>query len=62
MYYFRNLLLLLSISCGLGLLVGLIKPWIMLWWEHTQNRKKVIQLYGLLGLFFLILYFISGAI
>lgn len=36
-------------SCLLALLcltIGLFRPWIMLWWEDTQNRKKVIKLYG----------------
>jgi hypothetical protein len=28
------------------LLIGLIKPWWLLWWEDTQNRLKVIKLYG----------------
>jgi hypothetical protein len=28
------------------LLVGLYKPWVVLWWEDLQNRKKVIVLYG----------------
>jgi hypothetical protein len=32
-----------SIFC---LAIGLIKPWIMLWWEDVQNRRKVIRLYG----------------
>ncbi|NBP70376.1 MAG: hypothetical protein EBU52_16745 [Cytophagia bacterium] len=36
-------------SCLL-LLIGLYKPWVVLWWEHSQNRKKVILLYGLLAL------------
>jgi len=26
--------------------LGLIKPWWLLWWEDTQNRLKVIKLYG----------------
>jgi len=28
------------------LLIGLVKPWWLLWWEDTQNRLKVIKLYG----------------
>ncbi len=46
MFYIRNLFLLISISALLGLIAGLIKPWIMLWWEDRQNRMKVIKLYG----------------
>ncbi len=29
----------------------------MLWWEDTQNRKKVIQVYGLLAVIFAIVYY-----
>jgi len=41
------------------LIVGLYKPWYMLWWEDVQNRKRVIYLYGsiTLGLFLLHLLF-----
>ncbi len=28
------------------LVIGLFKPWMMLWWEDVQNRKKVIKVYG----------------
>lgn len=28
------------------MIVGLFRPWTMLWWEDTQNRKKVINVYG----------------
>ena len=28
------------------LIIGLFKPWIVLWWEDTQYRLKVIMLYG----------------
>jgi hypothetical protein len=27
-------------------LIGLFRPWMMLWWEDVQNRGKVIKLYG----------------
>lgn len=57
MYYVRLLLLLISLTSFLFMILGLIKPWIMLWWEDVQNRKKVIQLYGTSGLLFLIIYF-----
>ena len=40
------------------MLIGLIKPWMMLWWEDVQNRRKVIKLYGTSGVFFLIVYVI----
>lgn len=58
MYYVRLLILLLSLTSFLFMVLGLIKPWIMLWWEDVQNRRKVIKLYGTSGLFFLIVYWI----
>lgn len=32
------------------LFTGLYKPWVVLWWRASQNRRKVFQLYGLLTL------------
>ncbi len=58
MYYVQLLVLLLSLTSFLFMVLGLIKPWMMLWWEDVQNRKKVIKLYGTSGLFFLIVYVI----
>jgi len=40
----------LSGICALVLLIGLVKPWVVLWWEYQQYRLKVIQLYGSVGL------------
>lgn len=28
------------------LFAGIYKPWMVLWWRSTQNRRKVLQLYG----------------
>jgi hypothetical protein len=58
MYYVRLLILMLGVAALLFLVAGLFKPWMMLWWEDTQNRKKVIQLYGSLSVFFLLVYWI----
>ncbi len=58
MYYVRLLILLLSLTSFLFMVLGLIKPWMMLWWEDVQNRRKVIKLYGTSGLFFLMVYVI----
>ena len=58
MYYVQLLILLLSLTSFLFMMLGLIKPWMMLWWEDVQNRKQVIKLYGTSGLFFLIVYVI----
>lgn len=54
--------LLLSISSALFLVIGLFKPWVMLWWEDVQNRKKIILVYGSISLFFLLAYFVMGAV
>jgi hypothetical protein len=62
MFYVRNLLLLSAISCFIGLAIGLVKPWIMLWWEDVQNRKKVVRLYGTLGILFLAAYYLLAFI
>jgi hypothetical protein len=42
--------LLLTIACLFFLVIGLFKPWAMLWWEDVQNRRKVIKVYGIAGL------------
>lgn len=36
--------------------IGFYKPWVVLWWEHTQHRKKVLQYYGVATILFYILY------
>ena len=56
MYYTELLIMLLSITCILFLIIGLIKPWAMLWWEDVQTRMKVIQVYGSLAVVFGIVY------
>ncbi|MFY8036456.1 MAG: hypothetical protein ACOVMQ_04760 [Cyclobacteriaceae bacterium] len=56
----RLMFLLLSISSALFLAIGLFKPWVMLWWEDVQNRKKIILVYGSISLFFLLAYWIMG--
>jgi hypothetical protein len=58
----RLLFLLLAISASLFLVIGLFKPWVMLWWEDVQNRKKIILVYGSISLFFMLAYFIMGAV
>jgi hypothetical protein len=36
---------------SLGLLVaGLFRPWAVLWWEDSQNRRKVFKVYGTMTL------------
>lgn len=62
MYYVRLLILLVSITSFVCMLLGLIKPWMLLWWEDVQNRRKVIKLYGTTGILFLIVYWILNNI
>jgi len=38
--------------------IGLYKPWLMLWWEDTQNRRKIIRVYGTSALFFLLIHLV----
>jgi hypothetical protein len=38
------------------LLIGLYKPWVMLWWEDIQNRRKVIKVYGLVAFVAFVFY------
>ena len=46
MDFVQRFFLYLTVTALLGVMVGLFKPWIMLWWEDVQNRKKVIKVYG----------------
>jgi hypothetical protein len=50
MHMIRLLLQLMAATAFIFLLAGLYKPWIMLWWEDVQNRRKVIRLYGVIGI------------
>lgn len=46
MEFVQRLFLYLSVLALAGFLVGMFRPWIMLWWEDVQNRKKVLKVYG----------------
>jgi hypothetical protein len=50
MEFIQQLFLYLSFTAVIFLLIGLYKPWVMLWWEDVQNRRKVIKVYGLAAL------------
>ncbi len=58
MYYVRLLILYLGMASSLFLLLGLYRPWTMLWWEDTQNRKKVILVYGTMMTIFFLAYYV----
>jgi len=42
------------------MVIGLFKPWLMLWWEDVQNRKKIIRVYGSLTIIFYLAYVVMG--
>lgn len=56
MDFLKLLLRFASITSILLLVLGLYKPWVVLWWEDTQNRKKVVLLYGSVALTLWILH------
>jgi hypothetical protein len=56
MYYVRQMFLLLSLTSVLFLFFGLVKPWLLLWWEDTQNRRKVLKVYGTVAVVFYLIY------
>lgn len=41
-----ELTLAVAVCSLIAIVVGLVKPWPVLWWRHTQNRKGVLALYG----------------
>lgn len=57
MEFIQQLFLYLGFTALIFLIAGLFKPWIMLWWEDVQNRKKVIKVYGLVAAFSFVVYF-----
>jgi hypothetical protein len=63
MHFVRQLSLYIAITSVIFLVIGLFRPWAMLWWEDVQNRRKVIRLYGLIAAFtytvYWILYFVE---
>jgi hypothetical protein len=56
MEFIQRIFLYVSVTAFLGLIVGLFRPWIMLWWEDTQTRKKIFQLYGTVAAVTFIIY------
>jgi hypothetical protein len=57
MRFLQQLFLYVSFTSLIFLLIGLYKPWIMLWWEDVQNRRKIIRVYGSVAVVSLALYF-----
>lgn len=46
MDFIERFFLYLSLVSFICLIIGLFKPWMMLWWEDRQNRKKILKVYG----------------
>jgi len=40
------------------MILGLFRPWVVLWWEPIQTRRKLIKLYGTICLFSVVAYLI----
>ena len=58
MHTVRQLFLYISVTAIVFLIMGLVKPWIMLWWEDVQNRRKVITLYGSIAVLTYLVYWL----
>jgi hypothetical protein len=56
MRYVELFVILLIGTSVLFLIIGLFRPWAMLWWEDEQNRMKVIKAYGSLTILFSLVY------
>ena len=56
MHLISQLALLIGIFSFILLLAGLVRPWMLLWWEDVQTRRKVIKLYGTIGAVSLLIY------
>lgn len=48
----------LTLGSGVLLILGLIRPVLVLWFLDRFNRLKVIQVYGIVTLIFLVLSFV----
>jgi hypothetical protein len=58
----RQLLLICFLVFSGVLVLGLVVPWIAVWWEDTQNRRQVIRIYGTGGLLALLMYMALGIV
>ncbi len=56
MEFLQRVFINITLTAIFCMLIGLIKPWTMLWWEDVQNRRKVIKIYGGVALIFYTLY------
>ncbi|MDX1627832.1 MAG: hypothetical protein R3345_03980 [Fulvivirga sp.] len=56
MQFYADICLAVVLICLIFIAVGLYRPWVMLWWEDTQNRRKVLKIYGGAALIFFVAY------
>jgi hypothetical protein len=56
MEWIESFLLFIGTMGLIFLLIGLYKPWIMLWWREKQNRRQIINLYGAIALLSFLIY------
>ena len=57
----KLIILILMFIFLLFTLLGMVKPWYVLWWLDHQNRLKVLKYYGGLAILFLFLNLIFNA-
>ena len=57
--FVQDIVLWTGLFCCFLVIVGFVRPTILLWWEDTQNRIKILRFYGLSAFILLCLYYIS---
>ena len=58
MGFIQRLFLYIAMVSLVLVVIGLFKPWVVLWWEDHQNRRKVFMLYGTVLLISYALYWV----
>jgi hypothetical protein len=56
----RLFMLLLAATAILFLLLGFYRPYLVLWWEDVQNRRKVLRVYGTVAALAVAAYLLLG--
>jgi hypothetical protein len=56
----RLFTLLLAATAILFLLLGFYRPYLVLWWEDVQNRRKVLRVYGTVAALAVAVYLLLG--
>jgi hypothetical protein len=56
----RLFTLLLAATAILFLLLGFYRPYLVLWWEDVQNRRKVLRVYGTVAALAVAAYLLLG--